>query len=106
MNRSIRTAIALLALVILVVVAKYGSSGKASPPAEARAIQAGKTQSAPQRDATTTPAGVPANDAIARVTAEPAERDQIEATLRLIASNGPFPHERDGIVFNNREGRL
>ena len=27
-------------------------------------------------------------------------------TLRLIASGGPFPHKRDGIVFNNYEKRL
>ena len=27
-------------------------------------------------------------------------------TLRLIDANGPFPYKRDGIVFQNREGRL
>lgn len=27
-------------------------------------------------------------------------------TLSLIAAGGPFPHERDGIEFKNREGRL
>lgn len=27
-------------------------------------------------------------------------------TLRLIDAGGPFPHRRDGIVFQNREGRL
>lgn len=27
-------------------------------------------------------------------------------TLRLIASDGPFPHRQDGTVFGNREGRL
>lgn len=27
-------------------------------------------------------------------------------TLRLIAAGGPFPYDRDGTVFQNREGRL
>lgn len=27
-------------------------------------------------------------------------------TLRLIDADGPFPHRRDGIVFQNRERRL
>ncbi|HYT48425.1 MAG TPA: ribonuclease domain-containing protein [Burkholderiales bacterium] len=33
----------------------------------------------------------------------PAEASQ---TLRLIRQNGPFPFQRDGAVFVNREGRL
>lgn len=28
------------------------------------------------------------------------------ATLRLIDAGGPFPYDRDGTVFQNREGRL
>lgn len=31
---------------------------------------------------------------------------QAADTLRLIASGGPFPHRQDGVVFQNREGRL
>lgn len=31
---------------------------------------------------------------------------QARRTLRLIRSNGPFPHRRDGAVFGNREGIL
>ncbi len=27
-------------------------------------------------------------------------------TLRLIATDGPYPHRQDGSVFGNREGRL
>jgi ribonuclease T1 len=27
-------------------------------------------------------------------------------TLDLIRAGGPFPHSRDGVVFNNREGHL
>lgn len=31
---------------------------------------------------------------------------EARATLRLIAQGGPFPHRRDGIVFNNFEKLL
>jgi len=31
---------------------------------------------------------------------------EAHATLRLIASSGPFPHPQDGSVFGNRERRL
>ncbi|PKO83451.1 MAG: ribonuclease [Betaproteobacteria bacterium HGW-Betaproteobacteria-11] len=31
---------------------------------------------------------------------------QVRATLRLIDRDGPFPHRRDGVVFNNFERRL
>ena len=31
---------------------------------------------------------------------------EARATLRLIASNGPFPYDRDGVVFGNFEHRL
>jgi guanyl-specific ribonuclease Sa len=36
-------------------------------------------------------------------TALPAEARE---TLRLIDAGGPFPYRRDGITFQNREGRL
>jgi ribonuclease T1 len=32
--------------------------------------------------------------------------DEARATLALIDRGGPFPHKRDGIVFNNYEKRL
>ena len=31
---------------------------------------------------------------------------EARATLALINAGGPFPYERDGIAFGNREGRL
>jgi guanyl-specific ribonuclease Sa len=31
---------------------------------------------------------------------------EARATLQLIAEGGPFPYDRDGTVFQNREGRL
>lgn len=104
-RRALRTAITLIALVILVLVAKFGSSGKPSPSREARPSQAAQTRSAPLPKASAAPVEAP-RDALSRAVGDRAEREQIETTLALIASNGPFPHERDGIVFNNREGRL
>ena len=32
--------------------------------------------------------------------------EEARATLKLIDAGGPFPHRRDGIVFQNRERRL
>ena len=32
--------------------------------------------------------------------------EEARATLRLIDAGGPFPHRRDGIIFENRERRL
>jgi ribonuclease T1 len=31
---------------------------------------------------------------------------EVNRTLDLIARGGPFPHRQDGVVFQNREGRL
>lgn len=31
---------------------------------------------------------------------------EARATLALIKAGGPFPYDRDGITFGNREGRL
>ena len=62
----------------LVVVAAGWWQQRASPSAETRA-----------------------NDAISS-----AERAAIDQTLVLIRQGGPFPHAKDGTVFQNREGRL
>lgn len=39
-------------------------------------------------------------------TALSAQEQALETTLRLIRQGGPFPHDRDGIVFHNRERLL
>jgi len=41
-----------------------------------------------------------------RTLVPPAEREQLLTTLALIGKGGPFPYEKDGSVFSNREGRL
>jgi len=35
-----------------------------------------------------------------------AQQAELEKTLALIQRNGPFPHDRDGMVFQNRERLL
>lgn len=35
-----------------------------------------------------------------------AQEQALNNTLRLIQQNGPFPYDRDGITFENRERRL
>jgi len=35
-----------------------------------------------------------------------AQQAELETTLALIQRNGPFPHDRDGLVFQNRERLL
>lgn len=32
--------------------------------------------------------------------------DEARRTIELVLRGGPFPHRRDGVVFENREGRL
>ena len=34
------------------------------------------------------------------------EKDQLLVTLALIESGGPYPYDKDGSVFGNREGLL
>jgi len=52
---------------------------------------------APARDA---PPGTPGTVALAGLPAE------AQATHRLILAGGPFPHQKDGTVFGNRERAL
>ncbi|WP_426271481.1 ribonuclease domain-containing protein [Dyella kyungheensis] len=67
---------------------------------------------APQGTATPQGSVVPQDAAAPRTT--PARSDSLPSflppeagdTLRRIASGGPFEHRQDGVVFQNREGRL
>jgi ribonuclease T1 len=49
------------------------------------------------------PASPPSNAPVAQRAGLPPEA---ATTLRLIEQGGPFPFERDGVVFENREGQL
>jgi len=53
------------------------------------------------------PPSVPRSSIVATAASGNAELPpEAQATLRLIANNGPFPYQRDGIVFGNYEHRL
>ncbi|MER7754226.1 ribonuclease [Kitasatospora sp. NPDC097643] len=107
----ILTVVALLAGVGYLLTNNKGSSkpkaaATATTGATATATGAAPKPSAP-RSTPPAPAGtwVPADPALADVcrTKLPS---QAQDTLGLIAKGGPYPYNRDGIVFENRESRL
>jgi ribonuclease T1 len=80
----------LLLLAVLAIAALlWGRHEPEPPPQSAAAPNAGTTRTAAASDAL--PSFLP-----------PEAAD----TLRRIASGGPFEHRQDGVVFQNREGRL
>ncbi|MFG2846510.1 ribonuclease [Kitasatospora sp. NPDC048296] len=115
MTRS-KSPLVVVAVLILAVLAGAGyllagRGGSSHPKAAASATTTAK----PSAPKPTPPAGggtpatsgtwVPADPALADVcrTKLPS---QAQDTLALIAKNGPYPYNRDGIVFENRESRL
>ncbi|GHF58100.1 hypothetical protein GCM10018790_39890 [Kitasatospora xanthocidica] len=119
-----KNPLVVVAVLILVLLAGAGyllankgsghSKAAASPAAAATGTPAAGSQapkpSAPKPSPPaggTAPAGtwVPADPALADVcrTKLPS---QAQDTLGLIAKGGPYPYNRDGIVFENRESRL
>ena len=101
---------ALISLLLLLVVAVVGCGG-GSAGATALAV----TPSVKPKPTATRP---PAPTATKVPPARPQTMDGLEVvtandlppegrkTLSLIEKGGPFPYSRDGIVFENREGRL
>ncbi len=115
MTRS-KSPLVVVAVLILAVLAGVGyllagKGGSSHPKAAASATTAAPKPSAPKPSppsgATPAPAGTwaPADPALADVcrTKLPS---QAQDTLGLIAKGGPYPYNRDGIVFENRESRL
>jgi len=93
-----------LALLVLVLLGLYGYSGQrqhAAPPAVAVSEpEMGESDvDEPERREPQ----LPRNDADAYAAGLPPEARK---TLRLIGQGGPFPYERDGVVFGNYERRL
>ncbi|MCS6843557.1 MAG: hypothetical protein NZ528_04415 [Caldilineales bacterium] len=122
LSRPGRAALVLLALLLLwPMVAACGAP--AAP--EATADRTG-TAAASALSATATPAGKPTATATRRATRTPTPAlrpaptrasslptvryqdlpPEAKRTIALIEQGGPFPFERDGIVFQNREGLL
>ncbi|MGW3045182.1 ribonuclease [Kitasatospora sp. NPDC001159] len=116
MTRS-KSPLVVVAVLILAVLAGAGyllagKGGSSHPKAAASAATTAAKPSAPKPSppsggGTPAPGGswVPADPALADVcrTKLPS---QAQDTLALIAKNGPYPYNRDGIVFENRESRL
>ncbi|MFE7529071.1 ribonuclease [Kitasatospora sp. NPDC057542] len=113
-----KSPLVVVAVLILAVLAGVGyllagKGGGSHPEAAATSTATAAGTSAPKPSApkpTPPPGGggstwVPADPALADVcrTKLPS---QAQDTLALIAKNGPYPYNRDGIVFENRESRL
>jgi ribonuclease T1 len=81
------------------------AESQASAPAQPRVESQPRVERVPPIE--TQPRVEPQESAESPMLAVPAkERAQVEETLRLIERGGPFPYEKDGTVFSNREGRL
>ncbi len=105
-------ALAIAAMACLV------ACGPAAPAWDASASRAAAPSSAAAAGHEVTPAAAPAASSSvegddggrasgADLTAVPPdERAAVAAVLQRIAAGGPFPHQRDGIVFGNRERLL
>jgi guanyl-specific ribonuclease Sa len=70
------------------------------------AAAAGWLSQEPQRQAQVTGSQGAAAESAQWSVGSQALPPEAHATLRLIAAGGPFPYDRDGTVFQNREGRL
>lgn len=77
----------------------------ATPPrVETRATPAPAETSVPSTASTPSTEGGAID--VDRAVRDDEEREQLIATLALIESGGPYPYEKDGSVFSNREGLL
>ncbi|ALG07522.1 ribonuclease domain-containing protein [Kibdelosporangium phytohabitans] len=100
-----RITFALVGLVLLVVagwlIREVGSDpapGDSGPAGTAPASQSAKPGGQG--------AAVPGQDSGLRVTALSKLPQEATTTWRLIEKGGPYPYDRDGVVFENREKRL
>ncbi|MFG3228573.1 ribonuclease [Kitasatospora sp. NPDC048194] len=114
-SKSPLVVVAVLILAVLAgagyLLADRGGSGHPKSPASAAASATGATKSSapkpspPSGGATAAGTWVPADPALADVCRSKLP-SQAQDTLALIAKGGPYPYNRDGIVFENRESRL
>ena len=112
MSKTWRTRLQLAGGVLLILLAAWivitgGTGGDSSPGGSSTAAA---TSAASQTGAGEPPSGTAESgstpdsglDTIAESQLPPEGRE----TLELIRSDGPFPYDRDGITFGNREGIL
>nr|WP_033215976.1 ribonuclease domain-containing protein [Kitasatospora phosalacinea] len=91
-----------------------GASSAKSPPAASASASASATRggttgapkpSAPAKSPTAQGAWTPTDPALADVCRGKLPAQALD-TLGLVARGGPYPYRSDGVVFENREGRL
>lgn len=103
MNRSRNPLLFLAALIAVVVGALWqrldGAAPGNSPPATT-------TAAAPAAAPAQIPSDAIEADALDRFVPGAEEREQLIATLARIESGGPYPYDKDGSVFANRERLL
>lgn len=104
MSGRLRTVAAVAALLVLGLLALWGGTGAdtAAPPAPGATTSttAGAGGRSTTADGGTDPgSGLPL---VALASLPP----EAQRTVRLIDRGGPFPYERDGVTFGNRERRL
>lgn len=119
-----RITFALVALVVLVVagwlIREAGTDPAPGPSTPGPATQGSATQGSTTQGSTTqgsatqgsttlgsaTRGALPGQDSGLQVKALSKLPPEATTTWRLIEKNGPFPYDRDGVVFENREKRL
>jgi ribonuclease T1 len=85
--------LAFVIVALAVVLTGWWQQQRSGPPAPP---PAGPAASPPPASASSSrPDPIPAD-----------QRPQLQQTLALIAKGGPFPYEKDGTVFQNRENKL
>lgn len=99
-------ALLLAALIVGVYLAGNGE-GTDAPTAPATQATATTAASSTARGTPTTRAGTSTTGTSGLRTVRRSELPaEAQATLALIAKGGPYPYDRDGVVFENREGIL
>jgi ribonuclease T1 len=82
-----------------------GSADTTATQGAAAAQEAVRPTSTPTEAASAVPTRVTSLDGLPVVYVDELPREALE-TLRLIERGGPFPYDKDGSVFQNREGLL
>lgn len=97
MTGRLRAVAAVAALLVLGLLALWGGTGPGTETAEPR--PAATTSAAPTSGGTDPESGLP----LVALLSLPPEAQQ---TVRLIEAGGPYPYDRDGATFGNREQLL
>ncbi|WP_068262884.1 ribonuclease domain-containing protein [Janibacter limosus] len=108
MRQAWRTRLQLLGGFVLILLAAWIvlTGAPDDPPAERSGGTTSATSSAHHGESGSTPDGGSTPDSGLGTIAESALPAEGQETLDLIRSGGPFPYDRDGITFGNREGIL